>query len=82
LDSLNLANRYEEEKMRKLRKLMMGTISLIPFLSVMVFGQAPEAIPKTGYGYVFVTPGVLVGDVASSTINLGGGAEGLIKGGL
>jgi hypothetical protein len=65
-----------------MRKLMAATIGLFPFLGGITFGQAPEATPKTGYGYVFFTPGVLVGDVGRPTMNIGGGAEGLIKRGL
>jgi hypothetical protein len=61
---------------------MIATTSLFLLLSTITYGQAPEAIPKTSYGYAFFTPGVLVGEGANPTINMGAGAEGLIKGGL
>ena len=65
-----------------MRKAMIVTLGLLPFLSRITFGQAPETTPKTFYGYAFFTPGVLVGEGTSPTINIGGGGEGLIKGGL
>ena len=65
-----------------MRKAMIVTLGLLPFLSGITFGQALETTPKTGYGYAFFTPGALVADGASPTINIGGGGEGLIKGGL
>jgi hypothetical protein len=77
LDYLNLVT-----KEGNMRKQTMASIALFLLFSVTTFGQAPEAIPRTGYGYAFFTPGVLVGEGASPTINIGGGAEGLIKGGL
>jgi hypothetical protein len=51
------------------------------FLGGVTFGQGLET-PKTGYGYAFFTPGVVIGDGASPTVNIGGGAEGLIQRGL
>ena len=57
-------------------------VSLSLSLSGMASSQAPETTPKASYGYAFITPGVVVGDGASPTINIGAGAEGLIKGGL
>jgi hypothetical protein len=65
-----------------MNKPMIFAIGLFLFPGGIAFGQAPETTPKTGYGYAFFTPGVLVGDGASPTVNIGGGAEGLIKGGL
>jgi len=65
-----------------MRKLLMATISFSFLLSGSSFGQAPEAIPRTSYGYAFATPGVVAGNGTSPTINIGAGAEGLIKDGL
>jgi hypothetical protein len=36
-----------------MRKAMIVTLGLLPFLSGITFGQAPETTPKTGYGYAF-----------------------------
>ena len=64
------------------KKLIGFAMTVFSFLVEPAFCQTRETEPKTGYGYAFVTPGVVTGDGASATLTLGAGAEGLIKGGL
>ncbi len=66
----------------RMKKLMILTMNLLWFLSAPLLGQSSETEPKTGYGYLFVTPGAVIGDGASATLTFGGGGEGLIKGGF
>lgn len=65
-----------------MKRVMNFTIGLFQFLGGITLAQAPDASTKMGYGYTFFSPGVAVGDGVSPTINVGAGAEGLIRGGL
>jgi hypothetical protein len=49
----------------------------------LAWGQNSEDVVKKGYGYVFATPGAAVSNgSAASTLTIGGGGEGLLRGGL
>jgi hypothetical protein len=48
--------------------------------SIRAFCQNGEISPKQGYGYVLFTPGATLGDGVSTTLTIGGGGEGRIKG--
>ena len=67
----------------KMKDFLIFSLSVFSFLPITALCQNPETEPKTGYGYLIVTPGAVIGDGgASGTLTLGGGGEGLIKGGL
>jgi hypothetical protein len=66
-----------------MKSFLIFSLSFFSFFSVRALCQDSEIEPKTGYGYLFVTPGAVIGDGgASGTLTLGGGGEALIKGGL
>jgi hypothetical protein len=65
-----------------MKKLIAFTVGFFLLFVIPLSGQIFETEPKKGYGYFFATPGAVIGDGASATLTIGGGAEGLIKGGL
>ena len=65
-----------------MKKILIFPPLLFLFLILPSYSQTLESEAKVGYGYAFVTPGAYIGEGVGTTLNLGGGGEGLLKGGL
>ena len=66
-----------------MKRIFWLTLCFVVLTSSWAYSQNGETTPKQGYGYALFTPGATIGDgEAAATLTIGGGAEGLIKGGF